>query len=680
MLGRIKSFRKIDVMYCTVKVFNGPNKLLTYAVPEPLQLHAHIGALVQVPLQTRVEKALILEIVPEVSATPYAIRDVQTLDPLSYDPHYYPWIKQVSAYYGIAPWNLYYKIAHAPAAAAAAKKNIATSMLTTEPETEPIVWQLTPEQKTIVAALQPFLTQPDYHPALLHGVTGSGKTAVYQELLKQARHNNLSSIFLLPEVSLAMTLAAILRRSYGTTITVHEYHHAVTPRQKNNMWNDVLEKKPIIIVGVRLPIFIPLANLGLIIVDEEHDAGFQDSSHPRMNVKEAALMRAQQYRIPILLGSATPSLSSWRLAHERSWSFFQLLTRFAGAFPRITHAPITFTKSDALPDQFWISPELRSAIGERMQRSEQTIIFLNRRGLHKFVQCLECSFISGCNACSVSLTLHTHNVLRCHYCGFEQHLPEQCPSCKKPANFLKKGIGTQRLVEIIQTLFPHARVARADIDSKKDQKQWHATVTAMQQKSIDILVGTQIITKGYHFPGVTLVGIIWAESNLSIPFYTATEHTLQQLLQVAGRAGRASADSEVVVQSYIKHPVFSFLSESRYCDFYAYELEQRKQLSYPPFARLSELELRHTDEAQLEKDTQAALHHLRAAISYHKLSITILGPAIPPVSRIKHVSLRKMYLKGGSLQAHLMLFHSIKKTLARHEYSASIFFTPNPLQ
>lgn len=670
------------VMYCIVRIFNGFDRPLTYAVPQQWQDEAAIGKIVKVPLLKRTERGMIVAIQATIDPCSYTIRDIYAIEPMPHDDRYYHWIEHVSTYYATDPWKLYQRFfsfktirKHTPV------ETIGPSNITTDDV--PCAWQLTQEQDAIVQRLTPFIHNPCYRPALLHGVTGSGKTLVYYALLKQALGAGKTALLLLPEVSLAMTLANMLRTLGKETVQVYEYHYAISAAQKNALWRAIIAGNPIIIVGVRLPIFLPLTNLGLIIVDEEHDTGFQESSHPRINTKEVALLRAQHYKIPILLGSATPSLSSLYLAQQRSWDFFQLLQRFSGAFPRITHAPLLIPRKkepEALPESFWISNALREAIALRLAHKEQVIIFLNRRGLHRFMQCIDCTSILRCNACSVSLTLHTKDRLYCHYCGSQQGVPAHCPTCGTINSFLKKGIGTQRIVEVLRSMFPLARIARADIDSKKEQKQWDKTIVAMQEGAIDILVGTQMITKGYHFPRVTLVGIVWAESNLSMPFYTAAESTLQQLLQVAGRAGRASDSSEVIVQSYIKHPLFSYLNEPNYQQFYTYELSQRREPCYPPFIRLSEIELQHTNEQQLDTDTQQALRQARALIHDNKWDIQLLGPALPPVHRIKHVSLRRMYIKGESITVHLQLFHTLKNMFAENSKASRIFFTPNPLQ
>ena len=322
---------------------------------------------------------------------------------------------------------------------------------------------------------------------------------------------------------------------------------------------------------------------------------------------------------------------------------------------------------------FWLSNELYREIQDRIEKKEQTIIFLNRRGYSFFVQCKTCSFISCCPACSVSLTLHSNGIMSCHYCGYRQAQPTACSECKK-TTFIKKGIGTQQVVAILEKLFPHATIARADLDTTRKKKEWYKTVQAMHDGTIDILVGTQTITKGYHFPRVTLVGILWADLNLHFPIFNAAETTLQQLIQVAGRAGRQSDESTVIVQAMDDHTIFSYLNEVDYLRFYQQELQTRQLLGYPPQKRLVELELKHTNEATLEKESQNLAAYLHSKQQRKKIDVQILGPAKPPVHKIKNWYSRKIYLKARNIADIVQLYQYAKQT----PYTSLLFFTPNP--
>jgi primosomal protein N' (replication factor Y) len=416
-----------------------------------------------------------------------------------------------------------------------------------------------------------------------------------------------------------------------------------------------------------------LPNLGLIIIDEEHEVGYQEKKHPKTNTKEAAIMRAKLHNIPIELGSATPSVSTLYNIKQRGWHFFQLKKRFAGHFPKIQIVTLNDKKQRR---NFWISQDLQNAIKNRLHKKEQTILFLNRRGHSFFVQCKSCSFIFECRNCSVSLTLHENNNLHCHYCAYFRALPPECPTCQAPEKeFIKKGVGTQKLVTIVQNLFPFARIARADMDTSTKKKEWKKTMEDFSNGDIDILIGTQTITKGYHFPKVTLVGIIWADLNLHFPRYNATETTLQQLIQVAGRAGRQTDESLVILQAMAEHHAFSYMREIDYLQFYNEEIETRKEVNYPPCTRLIEIEIRAQSELSVIKDAEKIIDHLFETNKTMQLNTIIMGPAKPPVHKIKNCFSRVIYLKTDNMHHAYRLFNALDKK----QYKSSIYFTPNPL-
>lgn len=652
------------MQYIHVKLLNGFPQPLTYKVPSgwPADL---IGTIVKVPLKDRFCSAYVFAQEQELAQAPtFAIKEAHSCEPMPHDPHYKKYIAQLSYYYQVEPLHFVKRI---------------RNFVSQEPEETEILFTsqvgiknsvtLTPEQQHIVDTLAPALTQQKFRPALIHGVTGSGKTEVYKELIKKAFSENKTTLLLLPEVNLALRFEQILKTALPE-YPIIGFHSGTKAKEKRLLWQSLLEHKPILIVGVHIPILLPIGNLGLIIIDEEHEVGYQEKKHPKVNTKEAALMRAQLNKIPIILGSATPSIASMHTAKTKQWDFFSLQKRFAGAFPEIKTVLIDKEKRS----NFWITKELQKAIVDRLTKKEQTIIFLNRRGYSFFVQCKDCSFVFECSSCSVSLTLHNNNELSCHYCGYNQLLPETCIPCKSK-NLIKKGIGTQQVVTILQQLFPSAVVGRADLDVSSKKKEWQKTMESFEKGEINILVGTQTITKGFHFPRVTLVGILWADLNLHFPLYNASETTLQQLIQVAGRAGRESTSSTVIVQTMMNHPIFNYLNEVDYLRFYEYELNNRTMVRYPPLIRFAEIELKHTNETVIEDEANRLMNNLLDIIFTSKQEITILGPAKPPVSKIKNTHSRKIYLKSYSLSSLIEIYRSCNK----NNYKSNLFFTPNPL-
>lgn len=707
-------------MYVNVKLLNGFSRSLTYKIPATWDTATIIGTIVTVPLQKRTELAFVTELFSSLPAHARTlnIREVAAQEKIPGAAQYARFIGALSQHYLLEPLTFYQRLKHFLKEDAASYLDTISNEITryerpsnevvapplaseydrpsdTVP-TSPLISsnsskarivsrydkpnntvdnlpELTDEQQICMAEIAPLIDAGCYAALLLQGVTGSGKTEIYKRSILRAYAAGKSVLFLVPEVSLAVQFTAIFKNALADC-AVFGFHSATSAAEKRELWNFLTQTTPVVIVGVHLPLLLPIANLGLIIIDEEHDVGYQEKKHPKINTKEAALLRALTCSLPVVLGSATPSLQSLHNVATKKWRTAHLTKRFAGAFPRIKVVPLAHAESRR---NFWISRDLEHAIGQRLVRNEQIIIFLNRRGYSFFVQCSACGFVCECRSCSVSLTLHEDGSLRCHYCSYHMQQPERCPRCTpKKATLIKKGIGTQQVVSILQTMFPAARIARADLDTTVNKKKWQATIAGVHDRTIDILVGTQTITKGHHFPGVTLVGILWADINLHIPFYNAAETTLQQLIQVAGRAGRQSPESLVIVQSMVDHPLFQYLDEQRYTDFYAYERAHRAAADYPPCTRFAEIELRHNDEATLERESKRCAEILADFQRRHDIPLTILGPARPPVHKIKNVFSRKIYLKSP----HYTTLQNAYRAVVEHELAAQLFFTPNPLQ
>ncbi len=656
-------------MYISVRLLNGFKEPLLYAVPSSWHTNSlKEGLFVAIPLRKRKVLAQIERIFQHKPNVAFPIRDALHIEPFPDDPHYHTFLATLAAYYQLKPFHFYQRI-RAFIYQKALRKITAPD--STKPQPKNVI--LTDEQQKVYDHVAPAIGS-QYQPTLLHGVTGSGKTEVYKKLIELSISQGKSVLLLLPEVTLALQFAQLLKKTLPPHIPLFSFHSSVTNREKKIVWQKLLAKEPILLLGVHIPVLLPIANLGLIIIDEEHEVGYQEKKHPKINSKEAALFRAALAKIPILLGSATPSLTSLYNVKNKNWAFFQLKQRFSGTFPTIQKV---FLSDGKQRKNFWLSNELKKAIREQLERKKQTILFLNRRGYSFFVQCKACSFIFTCTNCSVSLTLHNDQRLNCHYCSYSRTMPEQCPECKaEKKKLLKKGIGTQQLVTIIQKEFPQARIARADLDTTMKKELWNQTMRDFEDNNIDILVGTQTITKGYHFPNVTLVGVLWADLNLHFPIYNAAETTLQQLIQVAGRAGRASNESTVIIQTLSDHPIFSFINETRYPAFYNHECKSRHMIGYPPFIRLAEIELKSTDENIIEKESAMLCTLLKDRIKQRQLSIKLLGPAIPPVSKIKNWYTRKIYLKSNSYQPLVSLWKNIDIS----SFESRIFYTPNPLQ
>lgn len=645
-------------MYIDVKLFSGFSKPLTYKteLTQPLST----GTIVTVPIRTKKSLAVVIRSYQEAPNVSFAIRTINTIETFPEDARYYSFLQKLANYHCVDELLFIKRLQ------SFMREQRAITPFQQDTSYTAKIITLTQEQQAVVDFLKPRIRQSVYTPTLLHGVTGSGKTEVYKRLIEHALAQQKSVVLLLPEVSLAAQFERLLKMQLSNNISIVSFHSATDAHTKKRLWQQALIATPQLIIGVHLPVLLPLKNLGLIIIDEEHDNGFQEKKHPKINTKYAALLRAHHYNIPILLGSATPSVTSFYNVEHKGWYFFELKNRFSGAFPTIQHVLLTDKKQRK---SFWISDALRCALQDRLRKKEQAIIFLNRRGVCFFVQCKQCAYIFSCTSCSVSLTLHADCFLKCHYCNYKQQEPTHCPQCTT-SEFLKKGIGTQQLVTILEKMFPTARIARADLDTTVNKKLWNKTITAFENKELDILVGTQTITKGYHFPHVTLVGIIWADSNLNFPFYNAQETTVQQLIQVAGRAGRSTQESLVIMQTMTDTSLYQSINEHNYFNFYQQELQGRSLVLYPPLIRFAEIELKHHKIEIVEQESFI----IAAQLMKHK-NITVLGPALPPIEKIKKIISRKIYLKAHDFS----LLQNAFTKLDIKGCKSSLFFTPHPL-
>lgn len=652
-------------MFVRVQLLNNFKKPLTYRVPQELQEKIQKGSLVEVPLRNYTTSAIV-ESVFSKNKSSFEIRDILGIVEMPDDQHYFSLLDRIGFYYQTDPLFLLKRMK------SFLFQEEKRERKTQEEEIEAAgEKKLTTEQQGVYQGLSEIFAEEKYSTSVLHGVTGSGKTEIYHRLITELLEKKKTVLFLVPEVTLALHFESILKQTHGRE-SVFGFHSASSVARKRKLWKALKQGESIIIVGVHLPVFLPISNLGGVIIDEEHESGFQEKKHPKVHSRDMAILRSQLYKVPILLGSATPSISTLWNVKKRGWHFFELKKRFAGAFPEIE---IVSLQKKERRRQFWISTELHRAIDQQLKRGEQTILFLNRRGMNFFVQC-SCGSIFSCASCSVSLTVHADDCLVCHYCGYQKQLPKHCPDCGvEEKEFIKKGIGTQRLVSIVQKIFPHARVARLDLDTVAKKKQSSETIERMNAGEIDILIGTQSVAKGYHFPGVTLVGIVWADLNMHFPMYNAVESTVQQLIQVAGRAGRQSEASRVIIQCFDDHKAFAYLNEERYQEFYQYEIENRQKIGYPPVAFLADIEMRNSDEKKLEQDAIRIVAQLEQFHTKKETTVMVLGPVPAVVSKIKSIHIQKIYLKGVDRMAMIQSFSALDFSAIK----SAVFFTLNPV-
>lgn len=441
---------------------------------------------------------------------------------------------------------------------------------------------LTDEQEAVLAAIA---GEEGFHPYLLHGVTGSGKTEVYLRLISRALAAGRQALLLVPEINLTPQLEERVAARFPDVPLV-SLHSELGEAARAQHWRAAFEGAARIVLGTRLAVFTPLPDLGLIIVDEEHDASFKQQEGMRYSARDVAVFRARARDIPIVLGSATPSLESWANATDpRTRARYRLLTLKARAIggARLPAVRRIDTRQEKLQDG--CCDALLAAINMRLARGEQSLVFLNRRGYAPVLSCPACGWISHCRRCAANLVLHlADRRLRCHHCGFECRVPKHCPTCGNQ-DIMPFGRGTQRLEAALAARFPYARVLRVDRDAAKSRKQWEALVARIRAGEADILVGTQMLAKGHDFPKLTLVGVLGADAALFAADWRAAERLFAQLMQVAGRAGRADLPGEVIIQTqYPDHPLYAALVRHDYAGFAEAQLKEREQAGFPPYA------------------------------------------------------------------------------------------------
>ncbi len=505
---------------------------------------------------------------------------------------------------------------------------------------------------------------------LLHGVTSSGKTEIYIKLIEQVIAKGQQVLYLLPEIALTTQIIHRLRKYFGDTVGV--YHSKFNENERVEIWNTVLgfnkkisssrsqvlnstpDTKPEIlnlkpetnnyklIIGARSSLFLPFSNLGLIIVDEEHDTSYkQYDPSPRYNARDAAIYLAHIHKAKVVLGSATPSLESYYNAQEGKYGFAELFQRFGGIqMPEILIADIKeATQKKLMKSHF--APVLLDTVAMALENKEQVILFQNRRGFAPQLECNMCAWVPQCVNCDVSLTYHkTSNQLRCHYCGYATKLPNSCAACGD-TNLKTKGFGTEKIEEELAIYFPNAKIARMDLDTTRSKFAHQHIIQAFEQHHIDILVGTQMVTKGLDFDNVSVVGILNADSMLNFPDFRSFERSYQLMAQVAGRAGRKNKRGKVIIQTHNpEHNIIQNVVQNDYLTMYINQLLDRKNFNYPPFYRLIEITVIHKDVDMVNAAAKYLADELK---QYFKQRV--LGPEFPIVSRIRNLYQKNILLK-----------------------------------
>ncbi|MDQ3110489.1 MAG: primosomal protein N' [Bacteroidota bacterium] len=500
------------------------------------------------------------------------------------------------------------------------------------------VLTLSPHQEVAITELRSAFLEKDV--ALLHGVTSSGKTEVYIRLIAEQLEKGKQVLYLLPEIGLTTQLIIRLQKHFGEKVLV--YHSRFNENERVEVWNEVLKQNPVVVIGARSSIFLPFGKLGLVIIDEEHDSSFkQHEPAPRYNARESAIWLSKLHSAKTVLGSATPSIETFYHAKNGRYGFAQLTERYGGtSLPEITVVDIKDASRKRLMKSHF-SPYLIERIEAALVNKEQVILFQNRRGFAPSIECQDCGHIPQCIRCDVSVTYHKNsNQLRCHYCGWTSTPPAQCSACGS-TELKMKGFGTEKIEEELQLILPSAKIARMDLDTTRGKFSMQNLVNDFEAQKINILVGTQMVTKGLDFGNVSLVGILSADQLMNYPDFRSAERAFQLMAQVAGRAGRRDKVGEVIIQSFNpEHAIIKCVIGHDYETMYHAELTERMEFHYPPFHRLIRLTLKAKDHVLLDNAAQYFAELLRAHFGDR-----VLGPEFPPVSKVRDEYLKNILIK-----------------------------------
>ncbi len=540
------------------------------------------------------------------------------------------WLQWMSEYY-VYPLGQIQQLVFPPLKKMSNRKSRKAPVV---PDVEPITApNLTDEQQQVLQKVQ--LNQSGTY--LLHGVTGSGKTEVYIEIIQQAMDLGKTALVLVPEISLTPQLVRRFAERFPDQIAV--IHSHLTDREKTDQWWQAVDGKKKLLIGARSALFCPLPDLGAIIVDEEHETSFKQEEKLKYNARDAAVVKGQLLQCPVILGSATPSLESWQNAMEGKYELLTMKNRVhSRPLPKVEIVNPRKDRDERGELPYWLSQSLFKKLKDNYEKDFQSALFLNRRGVAPNVQCYDCGFSYICPNCDISLTLHGTHHLVCHYCNYHERMSEECPDCKEgePKAY---GLGTEAVERDIKKLFPEAVVLRADRDEIDSREAIEEMVKKMENREVHFLIGTQMIAKGLDFKNLNLVGIVHADVAFNIPDFRASERSFQLCTQVSGRAGRHQTPGEVVIQTYkTDHPSLLSAKDHNYVEFANQELEHRQFFHYPPFGKITAIRISGMREQEVISEGQQLAYYLNGLIQeYEKLkSAKVLGPTPAPLSRIKN--------------------------------------------
>ncbi len=490
---------------------------------------------------------------------------------------------------------------------------------------------LTNSQQTAIGPILNAIEMNQHEVFLLYGVTGSGKTEIYLQSIQEVIEKGQEAIVLVPEIALTPQMVHRFKGRFGNLVAV--LHSGLSAGEKYDEWRKIQRKEVKVVVGARSAIFAPFENIGIIIIDEEHETSYKQEEMPRYHARDVAVERAKKYNCPVVLGSATPSLESFARAQKKVYHLLSLPSRMNNQkMPSVEIIDMREELREGNRSMF--SRKLFDMLKDRIEKKQQSVLFLNKRGHSSFVMCRDCGYVVNCPNCDISLTYHRVNEhMKCHYCGYESYVPKHCPECN--SEYIRYfGTGTQKVQEELGKVLPEARVIRMDVDTTGKKGSHERLLTEFKDGKADILLGTQMIAKGLDFPNITLVGVLSADTMLHLPDFRASEKTFQLLTQVSGRAGRHQLPGEVIIQTYTpEHYSVELASHHDYDQFYQHEMMMRKAHHYPPFYYLSLITVSHEDLIKVVSATEKIVKYVRSQLSNEAV---VLGPAASPIPRIKN--------------------------------------------
>ena len=527
--------------------------------------------------------------------------------------------------------------------------------------------ELTLEQKNVINKID----LNNFKPYLLHGVTGSGKTEVYMNLIKKVINLNKQALVLVPEISLTPQLVETFKKRFGNNIAI--LHSHLSNGEKYDEWRKVERKEVNIVIGARSAVFAPLTNLGIIIIDEEHSNTYKQENNPRYNAIDIGLYRAKKYNVPIILGSATPSIESYTRAKYNIYELLEMKNRVNKNLPKVT---LVDMKEEIKNKNNIFSKLLKDKINEKLNNNEQVIILLNRRGYTTITTCNNCGFTHRCPKCDIPLTYHLNSKkMVCHYCNYETNKLYKCPECGS-VDIKERGMGTEKLEQEVINEFSNAKVVRMDVDTTRTKQAHQKIINDFENEKYNILIGTQMIAKGLNFPKVTLVGVLNGDASLNIPDFRSGERTFQLLNQVAGRAGRSDLLGEVIIQTFnTDHYSLIYAKKHDYLGFYNEEMKIRKILKYPPFYNLCVVKIQGADNIKCEEEANKIISYLK----YNLKDEIILGPSPAVIPKINNIYYYQIIIKYKDTKKIYNYLKFINDKYLNSKVNVGIDFNPNKI-